>query len=172
MNHGLPGGSGAGGSRLQLTLGIVSSGPEVVCGNVAATPYDQSHAMMVPGADDVLPLNVQLIVLPLFVIVHVSVSDGSVTPKLAVATIDRVTESTTDADAPPYDAAMVLAIVPPTVLVSIMNVVLADPAGTVTFVGTMIGSLPENDTTAPPAGAAAVRDTVPVTELTAPRGVR
>jgi hypothetical protein len=34
-----------------------------------------------------------------------------------------------------------------------------------TFVGTMIGSLPENDTTAPPAGAAAVRDTVPVTEL-------
>ena len=101
MNQGLPGGSGGGGSRLQFTLGIVSTGPDVVCANLVATPYDQSQAMMVPGAVDVLPLNVQLSVLPLFVSVQVSVSDGPVTPKFAVATVGRVTKSTADADAPP-----------------------------------------------------------------------
>ena len=100
-NHAGPAGSGGGGSRLQLTLGIVSSGPDVVCPNVVATPYDQSQAMMVPGAVDVLPLNVQLSVLPLFVNVHVSDSVGPVTPKLAVATVGRVTASAAEADAPP-----------------------------------------------------------------------
>jgi hypothetical protein len=99
-NHGLPGGSGGGGSRLQSTLGIVSTGPNVVCANVLATPYDQSQAMMAPGAVDGRPSNVQLIVLPLFVKVQVSVSEGPVTPKIAVATVGRVTESTADADAP------------------------------------------------------------------------
>lgn len=97
----MPGASGGDGSRLQLTLGIVSSGPEVVCANVVAMVYDQSQAMMVPGAEDVLPLNVQLSVLPLFANVQVSVSVGPVTPKLAVATVGRVTETTADADAPP-----------------------------------------------------------------------
>jgi hypothetical protein len=101
VNHGLPGGSGGGGTRLQLTLGIVNTGPDVVCANVVATPYDQSQAMMVPGAVEVLPSNVQLSVLPLFVNVQVSVSVGPVTPKLAVATVGRVTESTADAETPP-----------------------------------------------------------------------
>lgn len=101
VNHGLPGGSGGGGSRLHVTLGIVNWGPEVVCANVVATLYDQSQAMMMPGAVDVLPSKVQLSVLPLFDIVQVSVSVGPVTPNLAVATVGRVTESTADADAPP-----------------------------------------------------------------------
>ena len=77
-----------------------------------------------------------------------------------------MTESTADADAPPYEPLMVLEIVPPTVLVEIVNVVLAEPVGTVTLAGTVTvtGSPPDNDTTAPPAGATAVRVTVPVTE--------
>ena len=86
---------------LQLTLGIVNCGPDVVCENIVVRPYDQSQATMVPGADDVLPLNVQLSVLPLFDISHVSVSVGPLTPKLAVATDGFVTESTAEADAPP-----------------------------------------------------------------------
>jgi hypothetical protein len=151
-----------GGTRLQSTLGIVRTGPAVLCANIVATLYDQSHAMMVPGAVDVLPLNVQSIVLPLFTSRHVSDCVGPVTPKLAVAIVGWVTESTADADAPPYDPMTVPAIVPPTVLVEMMNVALVDPAGTVTFAGTMRGSAPESETTAPPAGAAAVRVAVPV----------
>ena len=60
---------------------------------------------------------------------------------------------------------MVPAIVPPTALVEIMNVALANPVGTVTLAGTVTGSPPDNDTRAPPEGAAAVRVTVPVTEV-------
>jgi hypothetical protein len=146
-----------------LTLGMASSGPDVVCANVVATPYDHSHATIVPGAIDVLPLNVQSIVLPPFVNVHVSVWFGPVTPKLAIATLGRVTESTADADAPPYDPVMVPDIVPPTVRVEIVKGALADPAGTVTLGGTVTGSALDNDTTAPPLGAAAVRVAVPVT---------
>ena len=86
---------------LQSTAGIVSTGPEVVCEKIFATPYVQSQAVIVPGAVDVLPLNVQLRVLPLFVNTHVSVSVGPVTPKLAVAWVGRVTESAADADLPP-----------------------------------------------------------------------
>jgi hypothetical protein len=59
---------------------------------------------------------------------------------------------------------MVLEIVPPTALVEIVNVVLAEPVGTVTLAGTVTGSPLVNDTTAPPAGATAVRVTVPITE--------
>src|SRR5258705_6858521 len=99
-NHDVPAGSEAG-SRLQSKRGIANSGPVVVCVNFAATVYDQSQATMVPGADDVLPLNVQSSVLPLFVSVQVSVSVGPETPKRAVATVGRVTESCADAVAPP-----------------------------------------------------------------------
>jgi len=53
--------------------------------------------------------------------------------------------------------------VPPTARVEIVNVALIDPACTVTLAGTMTGSPPDNDTTAPPAGAGAVRVRVPVT---------
>ena len=50
---------------LQLTVGFSSCAPVVVCENVVATPYVQSQAVIVPGADDVLP-NVQLMMVPLF----------------------------------------------------------------------------------------------------------
>jgi hypothetical protein len=60
---------------------------------------------------------------------------------------------------------MVAEIVPPTALVWIANVALADPAGTVTLAGTVTGSPPDKDTTAPPSGAAPVSVTVPVTEV-------
>jgi hypothetical protein len=54
-------------------------------------------------------------------------------------------------------------IVPPTARVEIVKVALADPVGTVTLAGTVTGSPPDRDTNAPPAGAAALRVTVPVT---------
>jgi len=63
---------------------------------------------------------------------------------------------------------MVAVIVPLTALVEIVNVALADPVGTVTLAGTVTGSALDNDTTAPPAGAAAVRVAVPVTEFPPP----
>jgi hypothetical protein len=88
---------------LQSTVGIVRTGPVVVWVNPFATPYDHSHAMIAPGAVDELPLNVQLIVLPLFVSAQVSVRNGPVTPKLAVAPIGGpggVTESVAEADVP------------------------------------------------------------------------
>jgi hypothetical protein len=119
---------------------------------------------MVPAAVEVLPLNVQLRMLPLSAIVQVSVSDGPETPKFAVAPVGRVTESTAEADAPPYEPLIVAEIVPPTALVPIVNVALAEPAGTVTLAGTMTAeSLPDNDTTAPPVGAAPVSTAVPFT---------
>ena len=101
VNHVLPAGSGGEGSSAHVTLGISSRGPDVVREIVVATPKDQFHSTIGPGADEVLPSNVQLSVLPPFVIVHVSVSVGPVTPKPAVATIGGVTESVTDAEAPP-----------------------------------------------------------------------
>lgn len=60
--------------------------------------------MIVPGAVDVLPLNVQLIVRPLLVSTHVSVSNGPVTPKFATASVgvgSGVTDSVADAADPP-----------------------------------------------------------------------
>ena len=72
----------------------------MVCENVFATPYVHSHATMVPGAVDVLPLNVQLMVLPALVNVQVSLSVGPVTPKLAVATVGGISESTADLGTP------------------------------------------------------------------------
>jgi hypothetical protein len=119
---------------------------------------------MVPGADEVLPLNVQLSVAPPFVSVQVSDSVGPVTPKLAVATVGRVTESTVDADTPPYAPATVAAIVPPTARVWTVNVALDTPASTITLAGTETGSTPVSETAAPPAGAAPVSVAVAVTE--------
>jgi hypothetical protein len=60
-------------------------------------------------------------------------------------------------------AVIVLEIVPPTALVEIVNVAFADPAGTVTLGGTVTASPADNDTTAPPVGAASESVTVPVT---------
>ncbi len=51
-------------------------------------------------------------------------------------------------------------------VVAIANVALVAPAGTVTLAGTVAAlELSESDTDAPPAGAAALNDTVPVDEL-------
>jgi len=58
---------------------------------------------------------------------------------------------------------MVVDTDPPTTLVVTENVALINPAGTVTLRGTETGSLLDNDTTAPPAGAAALRVAVPFT---------
>jgi hypothetical protein len=146
---------------LQFTFGMLSTAPVVVCVNIVATPYDQSHATILPGADEVLPLNVHSRVLPLLVSAHVSVSVAPVTPKFAVATVGSVTDSTADADVPANVPVIVAEMVPPTARVEIVNVALADPAGTVTLAGTVIGSAADNVTTAPSAGAAAVSVTVP-----------
>ena len=91
------------GSQPQFTAGLVSTGLDggLRDRRLVPTRYDQSQATMLPGAVDVLPLKVQLRVLPLFPIVQVSLSVGPVIPKLAVATVGFVTESRADADAPP-----------------------------------------------------------------------
>ena len=149
-------GNGGGGSMLQLNAGLVSFGFVVVCARGVVFPYVQSQATIVAGAVDVLPSNVQSIALPLSATTHVSVSCGPVTPKLAVAVVGRVTESATDADAPPYEPVIVAAIVPPTARVRTVNAVVVAPAGTVTLGGTVTGSALDSDTTAPPAGAAPV----------------
>ena len=52
------------------------------------------------GALDVLPLNVQLMVLPPLIRVQVSVSVGPVTPNFAIAVVGGVTATTTDAELP------------------------------------------------------------------------
>lgn len=158
-------GNGGGGSMLQLNAGLVSFGSVVVCARSVARPYVQSQATIVAGAVDVLPSNVQSIALPLSATTHVSVSCGPVTPKLAVAVVGRVTESAADADAPPYEPVIVAAIVPPTTRVRIVNAVVVAPAGTVTLGGTVTGSALDSDTTAPPAGAAAVNVAVAFTVL-------
>src|SRR5579872_6930132 len=118
---------------------------------------------MLPGAVDVLPLNAQFSVFPLFAISHVSVSFGPVTPKFAVAALGFVTESGADSDTPPYDAPTVAAIVPPTRRVDTRNVALVAPPATVTLAGTVTGSFAVSVTTAPPTGAPPVSVTVPVT---------
>src|SRR5258708_33013660 len=162
VSEDVPAGRGGGGNQPQLTLGIVRTGPDVVCVSVDPTVYDQSQAMIVPGAVDVLPSNVQSSVFPLFARVQVSVSVEPLTPKLAVATVGRVRERTRLFDAPPSDAVMVTSIVLPTVRVRRANGALVAPAGTVMVDATMTGSVPDKDTTAPFCGAAAVSVTVPV----------
>ena len=158
-----PLGNGGGGIRLQLNAGIVNVGPAVVCESDAVTPYVQLQEVMMPGAVEVLPSKVQLSVLPLFVKVHVSDSVGPDTPKLAVATAACVTESVAEADVPPYEPVTVPLVVLVTGLVKMENVALNCPTGTVTLGGTVRGSPPVSDTTAPPAGAPAERVTEPVT---------
>jgi len=144
-----PAGRGGGGNQAQLTAGIVSIGPDVVCVSVDPTVYDQSQATIVPGAVEVLPLNVQLSVVPLFASVQVSVSVGPVTPKLAVATVGRVTERVAVFETPPNDAVTVATIVLLTTRVSKAKGALVAPASTVTVDATMTGSVPDKDTTAP-----------------------
>src|SRR4051812_29145916 len=58
---------------------------------------------------------------------------------------------------------MVDETVAPTTRVAAVNVIVLDPAGTVTVAGTVTGSLAVSATTAPPAGAAVPRVTVPAT---------
>jgi hypothetical protein len=102
-------------------------------------------------------------VFPPFAIEHVSVSVGPVTPKLAVATVGGITDTEADIEAPPYDPVIVLDMAPPTVRVKAEKVALVAPANTVTLAGTVSGSLPDNVTTAPPAGAAPVSVALPNT---------
>ena len=90
VNQETPDGSGGGGSELHMNAGMVSTGVEVVCASGGLTfgamiPYVQSQAMMLPGAVDVLPLNVQFRVAPPFESEQVSEVSGPVTPKFAAA---------------------------------------------------------------------------------------
>jgi hypothetical protein len=155
-------------------LGIVNTGVLVVCVTVFATPNDQSQPMIVPGAVEVLPLNVQFSVLPLFATSQLSLSVGPVMPNRAVAAVGFVTERVAERVEPLYEAVMTAGIAPPTTRVSTMKLKLTVPAGTVTFAGTVTGSPAVKDTSAPPDGAAPLSVSVPTTDsppttLVAPR---
>ena len=89
------------GNRLQSVAGRDRTAPGVVCVNVADPENVQSQATMVPGADDVLPSNVHASAVPPLASEHVSLSVVPVTPKLASATVVRVTDNTAEAETPP-----------------------------------------------------------------------
>jgi hypothetical protein len=73
-----------------------------------------------------------------------------------------MTVSVADIDAPAYVAVMTTAVLVTTVDVSMMNVVLRAPPGTVTLAGTRAAavSLLDSSTSAPPAGAVLASVTV------------
>ncbi len=96
----VPDGNGGGGMMLQSTVGIDSTGVDVLFEKIVATPNVHSYWMMLLGAVDVLPLNVQFSVV-LFAISHVSVSEGPVTPNDAVAALGCTTLIVALADDPP-----------------------------------------------------------------------
>src|SRR5207253_2717007 len=57
-NHAYSCGSAGSGKRAQLVEGSVRTAPVVLSTNLPATAKLQSHATIVPGAEDVLPSNV------------------------------------------------------------------------------------------------------------------
>ena len=76
------------------------------------------------------------------------------------------TVSTAVCVTPPKIAEIVADVDAVTDVVATVKVALAAPAGTVTLAGTVAAlELSESDTAAPPVGAAALSDTVPVDEL-------
>ena len=121
---------------------------------------------MVPALDvDVLPLNVHWTVAPLSVKLHVSVTEGPLTPKFAIAGLAGVTESVVDIDTPPKVAVTVAVVALCTVCVKIANVAVVSVAGTMTEAFTVTGPLDVNATRVPPEGAGPLMVTVPVTEF-------
>jgi hypothetical protein len=148
----------------QLNGGFANTGPDVVWAfELPATAHVQSYAVMLPGAADVLPLNVQSIAAPPSITAQVSVTWRPVTPKFAVATVGRVSAIVTVTLAPPYEPLMIAVVGPLTTCVTTVNVVVALPAGTVTIGGTMAVPSLESVTSAPPLGAEPVNVTVAVT---------
>jgi len=165
VNDELPAGSGGAGIRLQANAGRLSTGPVVVTDFEVETLYVQSYSMMLPGADDVVPSNVQFRLVPLFASSHVSDSVGPRIPKFAVAVVGRVTVSTADALTPPNDPPIVTVVVAATAWVVTGNVALVAPACRATLGGMVAGSPAVSGTTTPPTGAGAVSVAVPVAAL-------
>jgi hypothetical protein len=120
---------------------------------------------MLPGADEVVPSNVQLSVAPPFESSHVSDSVGPRTPNFAVAVVGLVTVSTADALTPPNDPPIVTVVLEATAWVVTGNVAVVAPACSATLGGIVAGSPAVSGTTTPPTGAGALSVAVPVTAL-------
>lgn len=159
-----PAGIGGAGMMLQSTVGFVSAALVVVCTNAWPPAAENVHSYdtMLPGADEVLALNVQFSVRPSLDISHVSVSVGPVTPKRAVATVGLAIVIVADIDAPPYVAVIVADVAPVPVFVEKVNIALVAPAGTTTELAMMIGPVPASVTAAPPFGAGPFSVTMPL----------
>ena len=157
-------GSGPAGSMLQLKDGVASTDPDVVCAFwCPATLHVQSYAVMLLGALDALPSNVQSSAVPLLTTAHVSVTWVPVTPKFAVATAGRMSAIVAVALAPPNEPLTVAVVGAVTVRVSTLNVALESPEITVTLDWTTATPSLESVTAAPPFGAGPFNVTVPAT---------
>lgn len=157
-------GSGGGGSMLQLKDGLEKTGPDVVwVFGLPVTPHVQSYAVILPGALEVLPLKVQSSAVPPLITAHVSVTSLPVTPKLAVATVARVSEMLAVALAPPNEPWMVAVVGVVTTWVNTLKLALVLPAITITIAGTTAVASLERVMDAPVLGAGPVKVAVAVT---------